>query len=219
MDSYSRSWSLRRSHVDPEPAIVSPYARLPGCTHSLTSFRVDTLVPSPSDRKAGHADLIAPMSMTTLVAQSTGLILLLGLMLLAGVAACGPAPSDQAPSLESRASVAGPSELPALLPKNPSPHSAPLASNPASPLAEQQDEPAPLPEQLVLPQWIAQALDAPEVPVRLRVLDRGGNRGQRRRSIRWSWHSTTRTTMCARRRWRSSNGTGRSRRRWSSKAG
>ncbi len=112
------------------------------------------------------------MSTTTPVAQSPGLISLLGLMLLAGLAACGPAPSDQAPSRELRASVAGPSELPPV-----SPHPAPLASHPASPSAAQQDEPAPLPEQLVLPQWIAQALTSPEVPVRLRALDLWAQQG------------------------------------------
>jgi len=33
------------------------------------------------------------------------------------------------------------------------------------------EEPAPLPENLVLPTWMAQALNAPEVSVRLRALD------------------------------------------------
>jgi HEAT repeat protein len=96
------------------------------------------------------------------------------------LAACGPVPSDQAPSLESRASVAGPSELPALSPKNPSPHPPPLAAPLASnhePTPDVKEEPAPLPEQLVLPQWIAQALASPEVPVRLRALDLWAQRG------------------------------------------
>jgi hypothetical protein len=38
-------------------------------------------------------------------------------------------------------------------------------------------EPAPLPEQLVLPQWIAQALESPDVRVRLRALDRWAQQG------------------------------------------
>jgi hypothetical protein len=33
------------------------------------------------------------------------------------------------------------------------------------------EEPVPLPENLILPTWIAQALDAPEVSVRLQALD------------------------------------------------
>jgi hypothetical protein len=39
------------------------------------------------------------------------------------------------------------------------------------------EEPAPLPEQQVLPQWIAQALASPEVPVRLRALDLWAQQG------------------------------------------
>ena len=112
------------------------------------------------------------MATTTPVAQSTGLISLLGLMLLAGLAACGPVPSDQAPSLESRASVAGPSELPTLSPKNPSPHHVFL-----TPVASPASLAAPLSEPLVLPQWIAQALASPEVPVRLRALDLWAQQG------------------------------------------
>jgi hypothetical protein len=124
------------------------------------------------------------MSTTTLL--STRLISLLGLALLAALSGCGPALSDQAPSRESRASVAGPSELPPVsphtslipqAPTTPSPHPAPLASPPASSAAAQQDEPAPLPEQLALPQWIAQALEAPDVRVRLRALDRWAQQG------------------------------------------
>jgi len=154
-------------------------------THSLTSFRVNTPVPSSSDRKAGPADLIAPMATTISVACSTDVGALLALALLAALSGCGPAPSDQAPSLESRASVARPSELPPVLPHTssihqaptpPSPYPAPLASN-HKPTPEVKDEPAPLPEQLVLPQWIAQALEAPDVRVRLRALDRWAQQG------------------------------------------
>ncbi len=105
----------------------------------------------------------------------------LSLLLLIGLSGCGPAPSDPAPNLESRASGAGPSELPTLAPKNPSPPPAPLAAplttNHVSPSAAQKAEPAPLPEQLVLPQWIVQALASPEVPVRLRALDLWAQQG------------------------------------------
>jgi HEAT repeat protein len=57
------------------------------------------------------------------------------------------------------------------------PLAAPVASNPASPSAAQQDEPTPLPEFLVVPDWIAQALASPEVPVRLRALETWAQRG------------------------------------------
>ena len=119
------------------------------------------------------------MSITAPVAGSNGLSALLGLMLLAGLTACGPAPSDHAPSLESRTSVAGPSELPPVSPHTLSRPQAPTTPSPppASPSAAQHDEPAPLPAQLVLPQWIAQALASPEVPVRLRALDLWAQQG------------------------------------------
>jgi HEAT repeat protein len=38
-------------------------------------------------------------------------------------------------------------------------------------------EPAPRPEHLILPQWIAQALASPEVPVRLRALETWAQQG------------------------------------------
>ena len=106
--------------------------------------------------------------------------------LLAGLAACGPAPSDQAANPEPRASVSRPSESPPVSQQSPSPRTdpitpaaspVPIASNPASPSTAQKDEPAPLPEQLVLPQWIAQALEAPDVRVRLRALDQWAQQG------------------------------------------
>lgn len=55
------------------------------------------LLPDPGKR--GHGDKGVKMAVTALRP------LLLGLMLLAGLPACGPASSDNAPSLESRASV------------------------------------------------------------------------------------------------------------------
>jgi len=117
------------------------------------------------------------------------LALLLGFLLLVGLAACGPAPSDPAPSLEPRASLGGPSELQPVsqhspsthhasvrLPASPAPLAAPLASN-LAPTQDQQKASAPLPEPLVLPIWMAQALASPEVPVRLRALDLWAQQG------------------------------------------
>ena len=113
----------------------------------------------------------------------------LGLVPLAGLPACGPAPSDHAPSLEPRASLGGPSESPTVLQNNPSTPHAPLTpeASPAplaSPLASRNEpspdtngEPVPLPEHLVLPEWIAQALDSPDVRVRLKALDRWAQQG------------------------------------------
>ena len=101
---------------------------------------------------------------------------LLGL-LLAGLSGCGPASSGDAPSLEPRASVARPSESPPVWPHTPStPHDpvtpgaspAPLASGLSS-AGQGEARPA---EPLVVPAWMANALDSPDVRVRLKALDR-----------------------------------------------
>ena len=114
---------------------------------------------------------------------------LLGLVLLVGLSGCGPALSDQASSLEPRASLGGSSKSPPVSQHSPSTHHAPvtLPASPAplaaprasrgAPIQDQQEAPAPLPEQLVLPIWIAQALASPEVPVRLRALDLWAQQG------------------------------------------
>jgi hypothetical protein len=102
----------------------------------------------------------------------------------AGLFGCGPAASDHASNLESRTSLGAPSESkPVSRDTSASGNNlfawaaspVPLASNP-SPAAAQQD-PAPLPENLVLPTWIAQALDAPDVSVRLQALDMWAQQG------------------------------------------
>ena len=107
---------------------------------------------------------------------------LLGLVLLVGLSACGPAPSDHAPSLEPRASLGGPSESLPVLQHSPSiPHDpvtpaarpAPLASSPAS-AGQGEARPA---EPLVVPAWMAKDLDSPDVHVRLRALDRWAQQG------------------------------------------
>ena len=106
----------------------------------------------------------------------------LGLMLLAGLSGCGPAPSDHAPNPESRANLGATSEWQPV-----SQHSPSVSNNPFTPTAfpasnyspapAAQEEPAPLPEYLDLPSWIAQALDAPEVSVRLQALDTWAQQG------------------------------------------
>lgn len=88
----------------------------------------------------------------------------MSLILLTGLTSCGPAASDPAPNPESNANLGALSE--------PSLTSAPVPSSRAdqpSPAAE--GEPTTQPDQLALPVWIAQALDAPDVSVRLHALD------------------------------------------------
>jgi len=120
------------------------------------------------------------------------LALLLGLMLLAGLAGCGSASSDNAPSLESRASVGGPP----LSKQGPSPRNNPFtpAASPV-PLAlvngtgaaagmgtapsgdslhavpVPSSEPGHPVDGLVVPEWMAQKLNSPKVRIRLQALD------------------------------------------------
>ena len=120
------------------------------------------------------------------------LTMLLSLMLLAGLAGCGPASSDNAPSLESRASVDGPS----LSKQGPSPRNEPFTQA-ASPLSLASvngtgsaagtgivpggdnaqavpvlsSEPGHPVEGLVVPEWMAQKLNSPKVRVRLQALE------------------------------------------------
>jgi hypothetical protein len=105
----------------------------------------------------------------------------LGLMFLAGLSGCGPAPSDHAPNPETRASMGAPSEWQPVSQHAPSVSKDPFTPTafPASnyaPAPAVQEEP-PLPEYLDLPSWIAQALDAPEVSVRLQALDTWAQQG------------------------------------------
>jgi len=118
--------------------------------------------------------------------------LLVSLMLLAGLAGCGPASPDNAPSLESRASVSGPS----LSKQGPSPRNDAVtpAASPVS-LASVNgtgaasgtgtvpggDSPHAMPvlssapghpvDGLVVPEWMAQKLNSPKVRVRLQALE------------------------------------------------
>lgn len=109
-----------------------------------------------------------------------GIIALLFSLNFAGLSGCGPAASDLSPNPESRASLAAQSvsqhtSVPRNDPFTSAASPAPLASN-YSP-ASAQEEPVPLPENLVMPIWIAQALDAPEASVRLQALDMWAQQG------------------------------------------
>ena len=118
-----------------------------------------------------------------------------GCSLLVGLAGCGPASSDNAPSSESRASVGGPSIFKpgpsprkgAVTPVTQAASSVPLASGNevgavsgkgpvpggASPQAVSvlSSEPGHPVEGLVVPEWMAQKLNSPKVRVRLQALD------------------------------------------------
>jgi len=101
-------------------------------------------------------------------------------MVLAGLSGCGPGVSEHTSNQESRASLGMSSESKPV-PQNtsataPMPFAVAFASN-SAPASAAQEEPAPLPEYLALPTWIAQALDAPEVSVRLRALDAWAQQG------------------------------------------
>lgn len=123
------------------------------------------------------------------------LVLLLSLMLLAGLAGCGQASPDKAPSLESRASGSVPSpsnQGPSsgnnpLTPVTPAMAPVPLASaeKPSIPseketvLGEDRSLAVPVPSSqqadsvnaLVVPAWMAKELDSPDVGVRIRALE------------------------------------------------
>ena len=118
-----------------------------------------------------------------------------GCSLLVGLASCGPASSENAPTLESRASVGGPP----LSKQSPSPGNNPLtpATQATSPLPlalgnetaavagkgtvpvgdspntvlVPSSKPADALEPLVVPAWMAKDLDSPDVGTRLRALD------------------------------------------------
>ena len=104
----------------------------------------------------------------------------LSLILLVELSGCGPAAPDHAPNQQSRASLASPSKSQPVSPRA-------LAASPGIPAATStsnhtpapavKEEPAPLSDHLVLPAWIAQALDAPEVSVRLQALDMWAQQG------------------------------------------
>ena len=121
------------------------------------------------------------------------LTLVLCMMLLTGLAGCGQASPDKAPSLESRASVPPPSKQGPSAGKNPlipvTPEAAPVplasgnktdnvAGNGTVP-GEDSPSAAPVPstksadslDGLVVPAWIAKELDSPDVGTRLRALE------------------------------------------------
>jgi hypothetical protein len=95
---------------------------------------------------------------------------LLGLILFSGLSGCGPAQSDPEENLASRANQMAPPEPPVTSPRTPSSLSKQASMAPI-------DDSSPLPDKLLLPIWMAQALDAPDVSVRLRALDKWATLG------------------------------------------
>ena len=123
--------------------------------------------------------------MTAPMIHRPGMIAVLLSVSLAGLSGCGPAAPDFSPSLESRASLGMPSKSQSVTqrPWTPGNGLSTQAAIPLTPAASNytqataQDKPAPLPEHLSLPIWIAQALDAPETSVRIQALDMWAQQG------------------------------------------
>jgi hypothetical protein len=180
---------------------ITPDARRVHCTHNLTTNHAISMSSSgrpihldaASYTATQHRHPRVDYSSTHIVMpheQSEDmrllrsyLAILLSLMLLAGFAGCGPASSDNAPNLESSASVGGPSPrndafIPAASPQASvnrpdsasgmetvaevdSPHAVSvLSSEPGHPI-----------DGLVVPEWMAQKLSSPKVRVRLQALE------------------------------------------------
>jgi len=109
-----------------------------------------------------------------------GLAWFLGMMVLAGLSGCGPGVSEHTSNQEFRASLGMSSESKPVSQNTPVTGPVPFAVAFAlnnAPASAAQEEPAPLPEYLALPTWIAQALDTPEVSVRLGALDTWAQQG------------------------------------------
>ncbi|MDO8356924.1 MAG: HEAT repeat domain-containing protein [Nitrospirota bacterium] len=104
---------------------------------------------------------------------------LLSPVLIAGLWGCGPAASEHTTNQAPRASVSmwsqpQPIVRPAPLPISVALHAPPTLTLAPAPTA--QEEP-PQPEQLIMPVWIAQALEDPDASVRLLALDKLAQQG------------------------------------------
>lgn len=123
--------------------------------------------------------------MTATMIHRPGMVAVLLSINLAALSACGPSAPDYSPSLESRASLGMTSKSQSITqhPWAPSNSLSTTAASPVTPTASNytqetaQEKPAPLPEHLSLPIWMAQALDAPEASVRIQALDMWAQQG------------------------------------------
>ena len=100
---------------------------------------------------------------------------LLGLLLFAGLAACGPTSSDNAPNLLPRSRVG---DLP-VASQGSILGTDQLTTSP-SPLSAPRDASARLDKPFVVPEWMATDLTSPDVHVRLHALDRWGQQERTR---------------------------------------
>lgn len=102
---------------------------------------------------------------------------------LAGLSGCGPATPDYSQSLDSRADLSASSKSQSVTqhPWSPVKNSINQAvgrpSESRNTQPQTQVEIPPQPEHLAVPVWIAQALDAPEVSVRIQALDTWAQQG------------------------------------------
>jgi len=191
--------------------ITSAHAALSVHTHNSTPNRASMISSSGRPVRLGpesHASawnsrvdrfrscIAAPPEWSEGMSPSrTCLALLLSLMLLAGLAGCGPTSSDNAPNLESRASVGGPP----LSKQGPSPRNDPFTSvtPEASPVplasgnetgvasgkgtvtggdsllavSASSTKPADTLDPLVVPTWMGKELDSPDVGSRSHTLE------------------------------------------------
>lgn len=137
-------------------------------SHTIARPEINGAVcPLSLENTAGSRQRPSP---TLLHVQYPQMTWFLGLILFLGLSGCGPAASDPEQNHESRASLAAPSEPPSASQHSPSSH-----ENQASPTVI--DDSPPLPDKLVLPVWMAQALDAPDASVRLQALDKWAKLG------------------------------------------
>jgi hypothetical protein len=133
----------------------------------------------------GHLDIAVSISSSIRSSRHSplqlcpGLAWFLCMAVLVGLSGCGPGVSDHTSNPEARASLGMSSEPKSVSQNTPAtslvPFAAAFASNNA-PASAAQEAPT-LPEYLALPTWIAQALDAPEVSVRLGALDTWAQQG------------------------------------------
>lgn len=122
------------------------------------------------------------LSRPSLLLVCPSLVLPLSLLLLAGLAGCGPAPSDNAPTLDPRASQGEPplsqtnqpprTDLFASAASSATASPVPLAlENKKSSVPASSAKPANPMDALEVPAWFAKDLASPDVGTRLRALD------------------------------------------------
>ena len=188
----TRPSSLRLVDLPVRGTLVSRYVLFLYQIQRLTNGSLAQTLPNPVSTTTPERSEDMRPSRPCLRLLCPRIRLLLSLMLLAGLAGCGPASSDNAPSLESRAGVGGLS----LSEQGPSPRNDAFtpAANPLSlasvhgtgyasgtgtvPGGENpyavpvlSSEPGHPVDGLFVPEWMAQKLNSPKVRVRLQALE------------------------------------------------